>query len=185
MSDLKDFAEKASAVASDAAKMATDLARRAASKTKQMSRITRLNMDISSQKNTIKNAYTEIGKLYYEAHHDDPDGFFIQLFQEIDVANEAIQAMEDEIAYLKKTAEEEKQARTQQKGPFEPEDADFETVVDSTAAVDPDIEVEITVEDEDAPEEGPAPQAEDPAPAQPEEPAPQDVPEGEEPPAQE
>lgn len=156
MSDFNQFKEKAGIFAASTARKAKDLAVLAANKTKQLSRVAKLNMDISSQKETIKNAYTEIGKLYYETHGQSPEGFFVQLCQEIDIANEAIAGMEAEIAELKATVEETD-------APCEAEDADFETVVDESAA---DIEIEIEVEREPEVPAEPVPPAEPEAPAE-------------------
>lgn len=148
LSKAGDFASKAAGKAKDlagvAAEKTKDFASTAAERTRQVSRIAKLNMDISTQKDTIKKAYAELGKLYYEAHHDAPEGLLAQVCQEIDLANAAIGAMEDEIAQLK-------QAMAEEDAPAE--DADFEAVVDETAA-EADVEVEIQVE-EPAPEPEP------------------------------
>ena len=48
--------------------------------------------------------YREIGKLYYETHRDDPESYFVQPCQEIDMSMEAIAAMEAEIIRLKTQA---------------------------------------------------------------------------------
>ena len=149
LSKAGDFASRAAGKAKDlagaAAEKTRDLAGTAAERTKQVSRIAKLNMDISGQKDTIKKAYAELGKLYYEAHHDSPEGLLAQVCQEIDLANAAIGSMEDEIAQLK-------QAMAEDDAPAE--DADFEAVVDETAA-EADVEVEIQVEEEPAPESAP------------------------------
>ena len=142
MAGFNDFMDKAGAFASKAAEKAKDLAGAAAVKTKQVSRIAKLNMDISAQKDTIKKAYAEIGRLYYEAHHDAPDPTVVQACGDVDTAKEAIAKMEAEIAQLKA-----------EMGP-EANDADFESVVDETAA-QADVEVEVTVEEPAAPEEEP------------------------------
>jgi outer membrane biosynthesis protein TonB len=138
MSETNDFKGKAGLFAATAAKKARGLAVYAATKTKQLSRIAKLNVDIASQKDTIKTAYTEIGKLYYEAHKDAPEGFFLQLCQEIDTANQAIAQMEEEIAQLKAES-----AAPQEAEPAE--DADFATIVDEAEA---DIQVEIVPEED-------------------------------------
>ena len=70
-----DFKEKASIFASRAANTAKDLAVSAARKTKQLSRIAKLNVDISNQRDAIKGMYAEMGKLYYETHKDDPETY--------------------------------------------------------------------------------------------------------------
>ena len=115
MSDF-NFKGKAGAFASKA----KSLASAAAAKTKQLSRIAKLNMDISGRRETVKKAYYELGKLYYEAHHDDPEGLLVQACQEIDLAKDDIAAMEAEIARLKEN--------------MQAQNADFETVVDETEA---------------------------------------------------
>jgi hypothetical protein len=73
----------------------------AADKAKAMGRIAKLTGEINGEKDTMKKAYIEIGKLYYETHRNDSDGFFIQLCDEITVAMESIAAKEAEIAELK------------------------------------------------------------------------------------
>ena len=165
MAGFNDFLGKAGAFATKAAGKAKDMAGVAAVKTKQVSRIAKLNMDISGQKDTIKKAYAALGKLYYEAHHDAPEDILAQVCQEIDVANAAIAAMEEEIAALKTEMAESG------------EDADFETVVEETAA-QADVEVEVEVVEEpafEAPAEPETP-AEEPAPEAPAEPERWDAP---------
>ena len=90
----KDFAGKA-------ADTTRDLAGKAAEKAKAGTRIAKLNIEISQEKESMKKTYLEIGKLYYDLHKDDPDGFFIQLCEEIAAAEQAIAAKEAEIADLK------------------------------------------------------------------------------------
>jgi hypothetical protein len=83
-----------------------DLAGNVADKAKDVSRIAKLNIEINTEKDTIKKAYIEIGKLYYETHKDDPDGFFVQLCDEITVATESIKSKEAEIAEIKAATQE-------------------------------------------------------------------------------
>ena len=85
-----------------------DIAAKTADKAKDTARIAKLSVEINGEKDTIKKAYLEIGKLYYEMHRDNPDGFFAQLCDEVSVANANIAAKEAEIAELKAgTAEDE------------------------------------------------------------------------------
>lgn len=95
----KDLAEKAA----DATK---DLAGKAADKAKAGGRIAKLSMEIASEKENMKKTYLEIGKLYYDTHKDDPDGFFIQLCEEIAIAEKNIADKEAEIAQLKASGED-------------------------------------------------------------------------------
>ena len=90
----KDFAGKAG----DGVK---DFAEKAADKAKAGGRIAKLTMEISSEKETMKKAYLEIGRLYYEAHKDAPEGFFLQLCEEVALAEKNIADKEAEIAALK------------------------------------------------------------------------------------
>lgn len=161
---MSDFREKVGIFASRAADKAKTLADAAAKKTKQVSRIAKLNVDISGQRDAIKRLYTEIGKLYYETHKDDPESYFVQLCRQVDEAMAAIAAMEDEITKLK----------AEQNGT----DADFESVVEADEeAAGIEVEIEVT-EPEPAPEPEPVP-ASEPAPEPEPAPAPEPAPEPE------
>ena len=97
--NTRDFADKAG----DSVK---DFAGKAADKVKAGGRIAKLTMEISSEKETMKKAYLEIGRLYYEKHKDDPEGFFAQLCEEVAVAEKNIADKEAEIAELKSKKDE-------------------------------------------------------------------------------
>lgn len=134
MSERNEFLDKAGAMLSKAAGTAKGLASAAAQRTKQLSRAAKLNMDIVTQKDIVRKAYAELGRLYYEYHHDAPEGLLAQACQEIDVANAAIADMEAEVALLRAGMEDV------------PEE-DLETVVEKTAA-QADVEVEIVTEED-------------------------------------
>ena len=78
-----------------------DIAEKAADKAKDVARIAKLNMELSSEKDTIEKAYLEIGKLYYETRRNSPDGFFVQLCDEITLANDNIAKILSELDGLK------------------------------------------------------------------------------------
>ncbi|NLH01255.1 MAG: hypothetical protein GX488_05045 [Clostridiales bacterium] len=78
-----------------------NLAEKAADKAKDVARIAKLNMELSEEKDTIQKAYLEIGKLYYETHKNAPEGFFVQLCDEITLANEHIEKILAELDELK------------------------------------------------------------------------------------
>lgn len=122
MAGLNDIVAKAGVIASKAAETAKDLAGTAAVRTKQLSRIARLNRDISDKKDEIKKAYTELGKLYYKAHRADPEEKCAGFVSQIDEAAVAIAAMEEEIVRVKEEMAEK------------PQDPDLESVVDATEA---------------------------------------------------
>lgn len=90
----RDFAEKAA----DSTK---DLAGKVADKAKTGTRIAKLTMEIAGERENMKKAYVEIGKLYYDTHKDAPEGFFIQLCEEVALAERNIAEREAEIAELK------------------------------------------------------------------------------------
>ena len=92
---LNTVAEKTKVVASTVADKAKDAAQ-----------IAKLNMEIASERDRIKKAYLELGKLYYDTHKDDPDGFFTQLCQEVTLSLSRVTALEDEIARLKAAEED-------------------------------------------------------------------------------
>ena len=96
----KDIAEKAA----DATK---DIADKAADKAKAASRIAKLNIEIAGEKDNMKKTFIEIGKLYYDTHKDDPEGFFIQLCEEIALAEKNIADKEAEMAELKAEKEDD------------------------------------------------------------------------------
>lgn len=96
----KDFAEKA-------ADKTKDFAEKAADKAKAAARITKLNLEISAEKDNMKKTYLEIGKLYYDTHKENPEGFFIQLCEEIALAEKNIADKQAEIASLKADGEDD------------------------------------------------------------------------------
>ena len=96
----KEFAAKAA----DASK---DIANNVADKAKAGSRIAKLSVEIATEKDNMKKAYIEMGKLYYDTHKDDPEGFFIQLCEEITLAQKNIEEKEAEIAELKTKGEDD------------------------------------------------------------------------------
>lgn len=101
MADFNEIKDKVLASLGKAADSAKDLTEKAADSVKAGGRIAKLSMDISSEKDGMKKTYLEIGKLYYETHSNDPEGFFIQLCEEISIAKQNIAAKEAEIETIK------------------------------------------------------------------------------------
>ena len=110
VSKTVDFAGKAADstrdVAGKAAGATRDFAEKAADKAKAGARIAKLNVEISAEKDNMKKTFIEIGKLYYETYKDAPEGFFIQLCEEIALAEQNIAEKQAEIEDLK-TADED------------------------------------------------------------------------------
>ena len=96
---------QASDGARDLAGKAGEGAKNLADKAKDMGRIAKLNMEIASEKENMRKAFTEIGRMYYDAHKDDPDTLFIQLCEEIALAEKNVADKENEISLLKGSGE--------------------------------------------------------------------------------
>jgi hypothetical protein len=101
MADINEFKEKVMGTLGVVADKTKDIAEKAADKAKQAARIAKLSVEIGNEKENMKKAYIEIGKLYYETHKDDTEGFFVQLCDEITLSQNSIAAKEAEIAELK------------------------------------------------------------------------------------
>jgi len=78
-----------------------DFVEKAGDKAKDVANIAKLNMELGSEKDTIEKAYLEIGKLYYETRKNSPDGFFVQLCDEITLASDNIAKILAELDDLK------------------------------------------------------------------------------------
>ena len=104
-------------------------------KTKDAARLAKLTIALTAEKDALKKAYIELGKVYYEEHHNDAEGLYAQLVEEVDAVNARIEEMQSEIDSLK--------------GSFHAsDDAGFEDVVAQDEGDGGDISVEITVEEE-------------------------------------
>ena len=127
-------------------------------KTRDATRLARVSVALSSEKEALKKAYIELGKAYYEEHHADAEGLYAQLVEEVDAVNARIEEMQSEIDALKAS--------------LRPGESTFEDVVSQDEDDGEDISVEITVDlsdDPEAPAEEPEAPVEEPA-AQPEAP---------------
>ena len=125
---FSQWKEKAADFAVSAAEKAKDIAGFAADKARKAGRIAKLKLEIGAEKENVEKAYAEIGKLYYEAHKDAPEGFFLQLCEEISAALAAVEAKEAELADLKSEIGE----AVEDIEDFCAGDADFEAVVSGT-----------------------------------------------------
>ena len=99
--DINEIKDKVIASLGTAVDAGKDLAEKAADKAKAGARIAKLNMEISAEKENLRKTYIEIGKLYYDTHKDDPEGFFIQLCDEVAISEKNIADKQVEIDELK------------------------------------------------------------------------------------
>ncbi len=101
MADYNEIKGNVFSALGTAADITRGLVGKAADKTKDVAKITKLNMELNSEKETVQKAYLEMGKLYYETHKSAPEGFFVQLCDEITLANQHISKLNVEIDGLK------------------------------------------------------------------------------------
>ncbi len=101
MASFEEFRKKAAEKAELFAGKASVFAKNAAEKTKTVARIGVLNADILAEKDNIRKASLEIGKLYYEYFKADPHAPMKELCDKISAAYAAIDAKKAEIERLK------------------------------------------------------------------------------------
>jgi hypothetical protein len=141
--------------------MAKNIVSNAGDKAKALARIAKLTLDISAEKENAKKVYAEIGKLYFETNSGNPGDFFVQLFDELNLANENLAAMEAELAELKSSLGDPiSDPIVDPSGNFEETVGADEPTADS---VDEDITVEITEEKPAAEETEDKPEDDKPA----------------------
>ena len=100
INDLKDAVLSALGQATG---KVSGVADRAVGTAKSGGRMAKLAMDAATAREDVKRTYLEIGKLYYDTHKDDPEGFFVQLFEEVRIAEEDIAAKEAELGALRES----------------------------------------------------------------------------------
>ena len=127
MSNFNEIKEKVMTTIGTVADMTKDFAAQTGEKAKSVARIAKLSVEISGEKDSIKKAYTEIGKVYYEAHsrRNDSEGQLERLCGQISSASSAIADKEAEIAAIKAEMNEKGE------GPIEVE---FEETVSEDSA---------------------------------------------------
>lgn len=123
--------DKTTAFAKDVADKSSDAAKTMAGKAQNAGRKTKLNVEIASARNGVKEKYTELGRLYYEKYAGNTDPDFAEVTAAIESALALIEAKQAEIEALQEEPEEEPAA------PAEEPAEEAEHVVD---------EVEETVE---------------------------------------
>lgn len=112
----------------------------AVNKTKDATRVAKLTMELTAEKEAVKKSYVELGKNFYEENRATAQGLFAQLCEEIDAANAHINELQAEVDALRASLRKE--------------GASFEDVV---AEEEPEIVVEVEeVAAEEAAPEAPA-----------------------------
>lgn len=135
------FADIAKDLAGAAGDKARDLAGGAGEKAKALARLAKLSMELNTERDSLNDAYAEVGKLYFEtADKTNPGEMYVRAFDRVMLSMAAIERMETELTELRASLNE-----------GAGEDADFEDIVTAAeaeaAGEDDSIEVEITEED--------------------------------------
>lgn len=59
--------------------------------------IAKLNVRINGELEEQKKVFVEIGRLYFDQHRNDPDDYFVPLFEELKAMDEKIEALRTEL----------------------------------------------------------------------------------------
>lgn len=86
----------------DLGKTITNKSQDVAKKAKDITDVTRLNSQISSERKIIDNYYLEIGKLYYQRYQDVPEKGFEEYIEKIQKSEKNIEQWNKEIVRIKK-----------------------------------------------------------------------------------
>lgn len=149
LSTIGKAADAGKDIANKAADAGKDVADKVAVKAKTGTRIAKLSIDIANEKENMKKTYLEIGKLYYDTHKDDPEGFFIQLCDEVALSQKSIEEKEAEIDALRAESGEDADVEVEFENVVSGDEQD--AVGETEEKSEDDAVVTITLpEDEDA-----------------------------------
>ena len=86
MPSFEEFKQRTGETAEYIAAKSIELAKAAAEKTRLLARISKLNADIITEKDAMRRAYINLGKLYYENYKDGPDDIMVNDCERISTA---------------------------------------------------------------------------------------------------
>lgn len=95
--DFDMFKKKAGAVADKSVLFA----KKAADKAVVYAKVTKINTELISEKDKLRKAYQEIGKIYYELHKNSPETEFETAFETLEAVKNTIREKKAEIEALK------------------------------------------------------------------------------------
>ena len=81
---------------------ALDLAQAGAAKAKELTDVAKLNIANSSEEDTIRKAYIDLGKLYYAERGMAPEGAYVALCEKITAAKQRMEENKAKIAEIKR-----------------------------------------------------------------------------------
>ena len=86
----------------DLGKNITATSNKASNAVKEKAEYIKLSNAISAQRNREKELYQEIGKLYFEKNHEEPQQEFVELFSSVKEIKRDIKKLNNELAQYKK-----------------------------------------------------------------------------------
>ena len=99
--DFESVKDKAVVLAQSGVTKAKELADAGAAKARELSEIGKLKMKNSAEKEAIRSAYSDLGRLYYAEHGSDPEGPYAQSCRRITEALARISYNNERIADIK------------------------------------------------------------------------------------
>ncbi|MBQ4040454.1 MAG: hypothetical protein IJC91_04880 [Oscillospiraceae bacterium] len=128
------LADKSAAFAKVAAEKSAEVAKTAAEKTKYAAKLAKLKTEAAAERDGLRKAYGELGKICYELFKSAPGEEVAQAVAEIDLIHERIDAINAEIEALKGKADDEIEVEVYEVEPAADEaDAAQETPVEEPA----------------------------------------------------
>ena len=122
--DFDRLKERAGELAQAGVAKAKELTDAGVAKAKQLTEIGKLKMQNTSQRDAVRKAYLELGKLYYAERGSAPDPGYADLCQKITDANAKIAYNEQRIADIKAAGELSDEEVEEAAYDGEPEDED-------------------------------------------------------------
>lgn len=108
MANFEEIRQRTGETAEHIAAKSIELAKTAAEKTKLVARISKLNADVISEKDALRKAYSDLGKLYYKTFKDAPDESMAEECRRIASSLAVIAQCRDEIEQCKAALRGEK-----------------------------------------------------------------------------
>ena len=153
MAKFDELKEKAMNLLGSVADITKDAATRTADTTKSLARVAKLSVDVTNEKEVVKKAYYELGKLYYEKHDDEnAEEFFAEPIRQLTMTLQIIEELEREIEELKASVRDKPEDGIEVE--FEEIVSEYEETIPTVDADDiepiADDDVAVVVADEEA-----------------------------------
>lgn len=101
MSDFNELKKVLRTTVTEAASAAKGIVSSAGGKAKSVGRLAKITLQISGERSGLEKAYSEIGRLCYEANKDAPGELYGVLFSQIQLTEAIIADLEEEAEAIK------------------------------------------------------------------------------------